>query len=58
VPYSRYDGGTLLFATDASPYDDADLAGLATLIGSKNMKFNAFITGDCTQKDSWNEMTK
>jgi uncharacterized repeat protein (TIGR01451 family) len=52
------DGGVIMFSTDASPYDDADLAGLANLIGSKNMKFHAFVTGDCTQKDSWNELTK
>jgi uncharacterized repeat protein (TIGR01451 family) len=52
------DGGVIMFSTDASPYDDANLAGLANLIGSKNMKFHAFVTGDCTQKDSWNEMTK
>ncbi len=52
------DGGTILLATDASPYPKANLEELAALIKSKNMKFNAIITGDCTTEESWNEITK
>jgi hypothetical protein len=52
------DGGTILLATDASPYPEANLEKLAALIKSQNMKFNALITGDCSSEGDWNEMTK
>lgn len=50
------DGGTLFFSTDASPYEDANVAGLIQLIESKNIKFHAIVTGDCSSRDSWNEV--
>ena len=50
------EGGTLFFSTDASPYDDADVASLIQLIESKNIKFHAIVTGDCSNQDSWNEV--
>jgi len=52
------EGGTILLATDASPYPEANLENLTALIKSKNMKFNALITGDCTGEGDLNEMTK
>jgi len=52
------DGGTILLATDASPYPEANLENLAALIKSQNMKFNVLITGDCTKAEDVNEMTK
>jgi len=50
------DGGTILFFTDASPYDDANVAGLAPLIETKHIKLQAIITGDCSNRESWNEV--
>ncbi len=50
------DGGVLMLATDASPYDSADVTGLAEQIRAKNMKFHALVTGDCTDQQSWNEV--
>jgi len=48
------EGGTIIFVTDASPYEDADIAGIVERMGTKGIIFNAIITGDCTNKDSWN----
>ena len=48
------DGGVILFTTDASPYADADLGKLDTLLKGKDMKFSAILTGDCSNQDSWN----
>ena len=50
------DGGTILFVTDASPYDDADVDALLERFRAKSIKLNAIITGDCTNRDSWNEL--
>ena len=50
------EGGSLFFSTDASPYEDADVANLIQLIESKNIKFHAIVTGDCSNRDSWNEV--
>jgi len=47
-------GGTILFVTDASPYDDADIEGTLELLRSKGIRFNAMITGDCSKESSWN----
>lgn len=51
------DGGVILLATDASPYQDADLEKLSEMIKNKAMKFVPIITGDCTMPGSWNELT-
>jgi hypothetical protein len=48
-------GGTILLITDASPYPDADLTGMADLIKQKSVRFNALISGDCAASDSMNE---
>jgi uncharacterized protein with von Willebrand factor type A (vWA) domain len=42
------EGGTILLATDAPPYDDANLDKLVELMKSKNIKFHAIITEGCT----------
>jgi uncharacterized repeat protein (TIGR01451 family) len=47
-------GGTILLATDASPYNNADIEGLMTRLLNKGIRLNAIITGDCTMTDSWN----
>lgn len=52
------DGGTILLATDASPYPEANLEDLVKRIQSGNMTFNAIISGDCTGEGDVNEMTK
>ncbi|EDN71164.1 peptidase S8 and S53, subtilisin, kexin, sedolisin [Beggiatoa sp. PS] len=49
-------GGTILFATDASPYPDADIEALAQQLTENGIRFNPVITGDCTDKSSWNNM--
>jgi uncharacterized repeat protein (TIGR01451 family) len=48
------DAGTIIFATDASPYADADLSKLEQLIKDKKVKFQAFVTGDCSDTSHWN----
>lgn len=49
-------GGNILFFTDASPYDDAAVETLTELLRSKAIRLNAIITGDCTDRNSWNEI--
>jgi uncharacterized repeat protein (TIGR01451 family) len=51
------DGGVILLATDASPYQDADLEKLSEMIKNKAMKFVPIITGDCGMSGSWNDLT-
>jgi hypothetical protein len=48
------DGGVILFTTDASPYADAELEKLGNLISGKDMNLTTILTGDCSDKDSWN----
>jgi hypothetical protein len=47
-------GGIIALVTDASPYDDADLVAISEGLKEKAIKFNPFITGDCSNQDSWN----
>jgi uncharacterized repeat protein (TIGR01451 family) len=49
-------GGDILFATDASPYADADVEKVIELLRSKGIRFNAMITGDCSMPESWNQL--
>jgi uncharacterized repeat protein (TIGR01451 family) len=48
------DGGVILFTTDASPYADADLEKLGKLVSDKDMNLITILTGDCSNRDSWN----
>jgi len=48
--------GTIFFVTDASPYEDADVVGISERIGTKEIIFNAVVTGDCSNQDSWNPL--
>ncbi|OQW91358.1 MAG: hypothetical protein BWK78_04875 [Thiotrichaceae bacterium IS1] len=48
------DGGTILLATDASPYPEADLTKLGDLLKQKNVKFHALISGDCAMSGGVN----
>ncbi len=51
------EGGHILFVTDASPYDDADMEGLTQRIKDKNIKVTAILTGDCSEGEtSWNDV--
>ncbi|HID99585.1 MAG TPA: hypothetical protein EYP59_04755 [Thiotrichaceae bacterium] len=50
------EGGSMFFVTDASPYDDADIPGTIERLRSKGIVFTPMITGDCTEKSSWNEL--
>jgi hypothetical protein len=47
-------GGTIVLVTDASPYDDADLVGITNALKEKAIDFHPFVTGDCSDQDSWN----
>jgi uncharacterized repeat protein (TIGR01451 family) len=55
IPHVK-NGGKILFATDASPYHDADIDGVTEQLLSKGIRFNALLTGDCSDKSSWNEL--
>jgi len=55
IPHTKV-GGEILFATDASPYDDADVEKVMTLLRGKGIRFNAMITGDCSMPESWNNL--
>jgi len=46
----------IFFSTEASPYDDADMESLATRLKTQQVKFNAVVSGDGGDKDSWNEV--
>jgi len=50
------DGGSILFVTDASPYEDADIDALIERLLSHNIRVNVLMTGDCTNPDSWNKL--
>jgi hypothetical protein len=55
VPHVKQ-GGNILFVTDASPYDDADIEGLAGLLRSKAIRLTSIVTGDCSNTNSWNNL--
>jgi len=46
--------GIIVLVTDASPYDDADLVAITKALKDKAIEFDSFVTGDCSDKDSWN----
>lgn len=48
----------ILFSTDASPYENTDIDSITEQLLKKSIRirFNAMITGDCTQPDSWNKL--
>ena len=48
--------GVIFFSTDVSPYDDADMESLAARLKMQQVKFNAVVSGDCGDKESWNEV--
>jgi hypothetical protein len=48
-------GGTILFATDASPYEGSDVEEMIVRLRNKGIIFNAMIFGDCSDENSWNE---
>ncbi len=49
-------GGYILFATDAAPYPDADVEKVIALLTAKGIRFNAMITGDCSNENDWNQL--
>jgi uncharacterized repeat protein (TIGR01451 family) len=55
IPHTKQ-GGSILFSTDASPYENADIDGITEQLRGKGIRFNAMITGDCTHKEDWNEL--
>jgi hypothetical protein len=53
IPHVK-EGGAILFATDASSYPDANIQGVIEMLRDKGIRFNTIITGDCSDKNSWN----
>jgi hypothetical protein len=51
-------GGTLFFVTDASPYSDSDVIGIYDRAKAKEIVFSAIITGDCSDRESWNILSE
>jgi len=49
------EGGTILFATDASPYEGSDVDGMIARLKSNAITFDAMIFGDCADENSWNQ---
>jgi uncharacterized repeat protein (TIGR01451 family) len=54
IPHTKKEG-SILFATDASPYDDANVEEIIEQLRNRGIRFNAMITGDCNMTESWNE---
>jgi uncharacterized repeat protein (TIGR01451 family) len=48
-------GGSILFATDASAYPDADVKAIIEQLRAKSISFNGMISGDCDDGNSWNQ---
>ncbi|MCV6639288.1 carboxypeptidase regulatory-like domain-containing protein [Candidatus Albibeggiatoa sp. nov. NOAA] len=50
------EGGTIIFASDASPYDDADVDALVAKLKARNIKLVSIISGDCSNAaNAWND---
>lgn len=50
------EGGTIIFASDAAPYDDADVGALVDKLTERNIKLVTIISGDCSDAaKSWND---
>jgi hypothetical protein len=50
-------GSVIVFASDASPYADADIDGLAMKLKDKQIKLISLISGDCSDGPSaWNDV--
>ena len=48
-------GGTIMFATDASPYEGSDVDEMIARLRRNGIIFNAMVFGDCANPESWNE---
>jgi uncharacterized repeat protein (TIGR01451 family) len=55
IPHVK-SGGTIFLATDASPYEDADVEGVIESLRDSGIRFNPVVTGDCSEQDSWNQL--
>ncbi|MDM8558132.1 PKD domain-containing protein [Candidatus Parabeggiatoa sp. HSG14] len=55
IPHVK-EGGTILFATDASPYEGSDVDDMIARLNSNGIRFNAMVFGDCTNPESWNQL--
>ncbi len=54
IPHTKK-GGDILLATDASPYDDADVEKLIQQLRKRRIRFSPVISGDCEQTEDRNE---
>jgi len=46
-------GGRIWFATDASPHENADVAGTTALLRSKSIRMDALLSGDCASAQAY-----
>jgi len=49
------EGGTILFATDASAYEGSDTEDMMARLRSNGIVFNTMLFGDCSDENSWNQ---
>jgi len=54
IPHVK-EGGTIMFATDASPYEGSDVDDMMARLRSNGIIFNAMVFGDCSDENSWNQ---
>jgi len=55
IPHLK-EGGTIMFGTDASPYEGSDVDGMIARLNSNGIRFNAMVFGDCANPESWNQL--
>jgi len=55
IPHVK-EGGTILFATDASPYEGSNVDDMVARLRSNGIIFNAMVFGDCANPESWNTL--
>ncbi len=49
------EGGTIVLATDASPYEGSDVDDMVARLRSNGITFDAMVFGDCANPESWNK---
>ncbi len=55
IPHLKQ-GGAVIFASDAAPYEDADIDGLAAKLKAKQIKLTSLLSGNCSNIDAWNDI--
>jgi uncharacterized repeat protein (TIGR01451 family) len=55
IPHIK-SGGTIIFATDSSPYPDSNIDALATKIEERGIHIYSLLSGDCSDGKAWNDL--